>query len=86
MLRAGCPQELRIFLFGSNLVGLSKKSVGLRPIVIGYLCRKLTQNVSTSTQQVRTEGESYRNCRPGGWRIEKSDEDNLVIGNDSGGS
>ena len=41
MLRGECPLELRRLLFGGSLICLSKRTGGLRPIVIGYVWRRL---------------------------------------------
>ncbi len=42
MLRGECPQELRRLLFGGSLIGLSKRTGGLRLIVISYVWRRLS--------------------------------------------
>ena len=42
MLRGGCPEEVRRLMFGGTLIALSKSNGGLRPIVIGYVWRRLT--------------------------------------------
>ena len=41
LLRGECPKEMREIMFGGSLIALSKKSGGLRPIVIGYTYRRL---------------------------------------------
>src|SRR6218665_3216629 len=41
LLRGECPNEMREIMFGGSLIALSKKSGGLRPIVIGYTYRRL---------------------------------------------
>lgn len=41
MLRGECPREMREVMFGGTLIALSKKTGGLRPIVIGYVWRRL---------------------------------------------
>jgi Reverse transcriptase (RNA-dependent DNA polymerase) len=41
LLRGECPKEMRELVFGGTLIALSKKSGGLRPIVIGYAWRRL---------------------------------------------
>src|SRR6218665_2563626 len=41
LLRGACPVEVRPILFGGNLIALSKKSGGLRPIAIGYTLRRV---------------------------------------------
>ena len=42
LLRSQCPQSVPKLLFGGTLIALSKKTGGLRPIVIGYVWRRLT--------------------------------------------
>src|SRR6218665_1209169 len=41
LLRGECPKQMREIMFGGSLIALSKKSGGLRPIVIGYTYRRL---------------------------------------------
>src|SRR6218665_1913872 len=41
LLRVECPKEMREIMFGGSLIALSKKSGGLRPIVIWYTYRRL---------------------------------------------
>ena len=41
MLRGECPHQIRDQIFGGTLIALSKKSGGLRPIVIGHVWRRL---------------------------------------------
>src|SRR6218665_1216421 len=41
LLRGECPKQMRELMFGGSLIALSKKSGGLRPIVIGYTYRRL---------------------------------------------
>ncbi|PGH37981.1 MAG: hypothetical protein CRN43_17955, partial [Candidatus Nephrothrix sp. EaCA] len=41
LLRGECPRELRELIFGGTLIALSKKTGGLRPIVIGFVWRRL---------------------------------------------
>ena len=49
LLLAGiCPQELRPILFGGTLFALKKSSGGLRPIVIGYLWRRLASKCANA--------------------------------------
>jgi hypothetical protein len=42
MLRGECPEEIRRLMFGGTLIALSKSNGGLRPIVVGYVWRRLT--------------------------------------------
>jgi hypothetical protein len=49
LLLAGvCPQELRPIIFGGTLFALKKSSGGLRPIVIGYLWRRLASKCANA--------------------------------------
>jgi hypothetical protein len=41
VLAGGCPTKVRQIFFGGNLIALSKKSGGIRPIAIGYTLRRL---------------------------------------------
>src|SRR6218665_1151010 len=48
LLKGICPQEIRSILFGGTLFALTKKRGGLRPIVIGYLWRRLASKGANS--------------------------------------
>jgi Reverse transcriptase (RNA-dependent DNA polymerase) len=48
LLAGTCPQELRPILFGGTLFALKKSSGGLRPIVIGYLWRRLASKCANA--------------------------------------
>ena len=48
LLSGICPEELRPILFGGTLFALRKKTGGLRPIVIGYLWRRLASKGANS--------------------------------------
>ena len=41
LLQGHCPTEVVSFLFGDSLTALTKKTGGLRPIVVGYYWRRL---------------------------------------------
>jgi hypothetical protein len=48
LLSGTCPQEIRPILFGGTLFALKKSSGGLRPIVIGYLWRRLASKCANA--------------------------------------
>jgi hypothetical protein len=57
LLLAGCcPPEIRATFFGGTLMALSKKSGGLRPIVVGYLWRRLAAKCANAFAITRIAG------------------------------
>ena len=48
LLRGSCPVDVRPYLFGGNLIALSKKDGGLRPIAIGSVWRRLAAKCASS--------------------------------------
>ena len=43
-----CPTAVKPMLFGSNLIALSKKSGGIRPIAVGYTWRRIAAKCANS--------------------------------------
>ena len=48
ILRGNVPTTVRGTLFGANLLAITKKNGGIRPIAVGYVWRRLTAKVACS--------------------------------------
>ena len=53
-LRGETPSSVRNSLFGAKLLGVRKKTGGLRPIAVGYVWRRLTAKVACSHVKERS--------------------------------
>ena len=45
MISGGVPSSIRPFLFGGRLIALKKKDDGVRPIVVGFVIRRLASKL-----------------------------------------
>lgn len=53
LLEGKCPSAVKPILFGGNLIALSKKSGGIRPIAVGYTLRRLAAKCANAFASAR---------------------------------
>ena len=48
LLDGRCHKDFAQILFGGRLLAMEKKTGGIRPIVVGYVCRRLTAKCASA--------------------------------------
>src|SRR6218665_1793863 len=72
LLRGECPKQMREIMFGGSLIALSKKSKGLRPIVIGYTYRRPAAKCANRYALGRLD--SFLPHYKSGWRSQEAEK------------